>query len=61
VLWTLKNQDILLFQSFLDSGKASLLGLSEANTVGAYATYHHNWFDHSDSKHPRVRTYTTHV
>lgn len=49
------------YNHFWDSGKASLLGLSEANTVGAYATYHHNWFDHSDSRHPRVRTYTTHV
>ncbi|MDE6370192.1 MAG: pectate lyase, partial [Duncaniella sp.] len=23
--------------------------------------YHHNWFDHSDSRHPRVRTMTVHV
>lgn len=49
------------YNHFWDNGKSSLLGLSEANTVGAYATYHHNWFDHSDSRHPRVRTYTTHV
>ncbi len=26
-----------------------------------YADYHHNWFDHSDSRHPRVRTMTVHV
>ena len=23
--------------------------------------YHHNWFDHSDSRHPRVRTSSVHV
>ncbi|STD59044.1 pectate lyase family protein [Empedobacter falsenii] len=49
------------YNHFWDNGKSSLLGLSEANTVNAYATYHHNWFDHSDSRHPRVRTYTTHI
>jgi pectate lyase len=24
-------------------------------------TYHHNWFDHSDSRHPRIRTAFYHV
>ena len=24
-------------------------------------TYHHNWFDHSDSRHPRIRTSTVHI
>ena len=26
-----------------------------------YMTYHHNWIDHSDSRHPRVRTMSVHV
>ena len=26
-----------------------------------FITYHHNWFDHSDSRHPRVRSMTVHV
>jgi hypothetical protein len=26
-----------------------------------YICYHHNWFDHSDSRHPRVRTMSVHV
>jgi len=26
-----------------------------------YITYHHNWFDHSDSRHPRIRTMSVHV
>ncbi len=42
-----------------DSGKSSLCGLSESSPN--YITYHHNWFDHSDSRHPRVRTMSVHV
>ena len=26
-----------------------------------WITYHHNWFDHSDSRHPRIRTMSVHV
>lgn len=26
-----------------------------------YITYHHNWFDHSDSRHPRIRSYSAHI
>jgi pectate lyase len=51
----------LAYNHFWDSGKASLLGLSEDTTTGLYITYHHNWFDHSDSRHPRVRFYSAHV
>ncbi|MDD2797260.1 MAG: T9SS type A sorting domain-containing protein [Bacteroidales bacterium] len=49
------------YNHFWDNGKASLLGLSENTTTGLYITYHHNWFDHSDSRHPRVRFYSAHV
>ena len=49
------------YNHFWDSGKASLLGLSEGGPAGLYITYHHNWFDHSDSRHPRVRFYSAHV
>ena len=49
------------YNHFWDNGKASLLGLSEGTTTGLYVTYHHNWFDHSDSRHPRVRYYSAHV
>lgn len=48
------------YNHFFDSGKSSLCGMkSEADTC--YVTYHHNWFDHSDSRHPRIRTISTHV
>jgi pectate lyase len=49
------------YNHFFDSGKCNLLGLSEGTTSGLYITYHHNWYDHSDSRHPRVRYYSAHV
>ncbi|WP_326983864.1 T9SS type A sorting domain-containing protein [Chryseobacterium sp. MYb264] len=49
------------YNHFWDNGKSCLLGLSEGTTSGLYITYHHNWFDHSDSRHPRVRYYSAHV
>lgn len=49
------------YNHFWDSGKSNLLGLSEGGTSGLFITYHHNWYDHSDSRHPRVRYYSAHV
>ncbi|QQY81127.1 T9SS type A sorting domain-containing protein [Tamlana sp. s12] len=49
------------YNHFWDAGKSNLLGLSENTTEGLYITYHHNWYDHSDSRHPRVRFYSAHV
>jgi pectate lyase len=49
------------YNHFWDSGKSNLLGLSEGTTTGLYITYHHNWYDHSDSRHPRVRYYSAHI
>ena len=49
------------YNHFWDNGKSNLLGLSEGTTEGLYITYHHNWYDHSDSRHPRVRYYSAHV
>jgi pectate lyase len=49
------------YNHFWDSGKSNLLGLSEGTTAGLFITYHHNWYDHSDSRHPRVRYYSAHV
>ena len=37
---------------FWDAGKCTLN--SNGDEVD-YVTYHHNWYDHSDSRHPRVR------
>ena len=49
------------YNHFWDSGKSNLLGLGEDTTTGLYISYHHNWYDHSDSRHPRVRFYSAHV
>ena len=50
------------YNHFWDSGKSNLLGLSETQgDPELLITYHHNWYDHSDSRHPRVRFYTAHV
>ncbi|MCF0216484.1 MAG: pectate lyase, partial [Fibrobacteraceae bacterium] len=38
------------YNHFWDNGKSNLLGLSEGTTDGLYITYHHNWYDHSDSR-----------
>ncbi|BCZ45680.1 pectate lyase [Clostridium gelidum] len=47
------------YNRFHDSGKCSLCGMSDVNNFNV--TYHHNWFDHSDSRHPRIRVGTVHV
>lgn len=48
------------FNHFYDTGKSNLQGMTSESTTN-YITYHHNWYDHSDSRHPRVRTCTVHV
>ncbi|HSD08278.1 T9SS type A sorting domain-containing protein [Flavobacterium sp.] len=50
----------LSYNHFWDSGKMSLCGM-KSETGENFISYHHNWFDHSDSRHPRVRTMTVHV
>ncbi|TXK23597.1 T9SS type A sorting domain-containing protein [Pontibacter qinzhouensis] len=49
------------YNHFWDAGKSNLVGLSEGTNQGLYITFHHNWYDHSDSRHPRVRYYSAHV
>ena len=54
------NYVTLSYNHFWDSGKACLLGNNDGEN-GYLVTYHHNWFDHSDSRHPRVRLFSAHV
>lgn len=49
------------YNHFWDSGKSSLCGMTDDVYMGYHMTYHHNWFDHSDSRHPRVRGDIVHV
>ena len=54
------NHVAIAYNHFWDSGKMSLCGMKSESGPN-YITYHHNWFDHSDSRHPRIRTMTVHV
>ena len=45
---------------YWDTGKSNMFGMKNESGPN-YISYHHNWFDHSDSRHPRVRTMTVHV
>lgn len=47
------------YNHFWDTGKCNLQGMKE--TGDFRITYHHNWYDHSDSRHPRIRTATVHI
>ncbi len=48
------------YNHFWDSGKCNLQGMKSESTEN-YITYHHNWYDHSDSRHPRIRTCSVHI
>lgn len=48
------------YNHFWDSGKSSLCGM-KSESKDSYITYHHNHFDHSDSRHPRIRTMSVHI
>ena len=48
------------YNRFWDCGKASMCGM-KSETGPNYITYHHNWFDHSDSRMARVRTMSVHM
>lgn len=53
------------YNHFWDNGKSNLLGLKENvysyNSTDYYITYHHNWYDHSDSRESAftMPTFTT--
>ncbi len=47
------------YNHFWDNGKCNLQGMKSEST-DEMITYHHNWYDHSDSRHPRIRTCSVH-
>ena len=47
------------YNHFFDTGKSNLGGLSESGDN--FITLHHNWYDHSDSRHPRIRRMSMHI
>ena len=48
------------YNRFWDTGKSNMFGMKSESGPN-YISYDHNWFDHSDSRHPRVRTMSVHV
>ena len=48
------------YNRYWDTGKSNLFGMKSESGPN-YISYDHNWFDHSDSRHPRVRTMSVHV
>lgn len=48
------------YNRFWDNGKASMCGMKSESGPN-YITYHHNWFDHSDSRMARIRTMSVHM
>ena len=51
----LSKYSTLSYNHFWDSGKCNLLDASADSSGSNYISYHHNWYDHSDSRHPRIR------
>lgn len=48
------------YNHFFDSGKTTFAGgATESGPI--YFTYHHNWFDHTDSRNPRLTHATAHI
>ena len=48
------------YNRYWDTGKTNMFGMKSESGPN-YISYDHNWFDHSDSRHPRVRTMSVHV
>jgi len=48
------------YNRYWDTGKSNMFGMKSESGPN-FISYDHNWFDHSDSRHPRVRTMSVHV
>lgn len=51
----------LSFNHFWDSGKVMGIGGATGEDSPLLVTYHHNWFDHADSRCPRLTNTNSHV
>lgn len=50
----------LSYNHFFDTGKTTLNSNTKSGDPDVdYVSYHHNWYDHSDSRHPRIRLSTS--
>lgn len=51
----------IAFNHFWDTGKTMGCGGGTETVPTLYMTFHHNWFDHSDSRNPRLHYTTAHI
>ena len=57
-----RSTDITIsFNHFFDSGKVMGCGGTTGEDENLRITFHHNWFDHADSRCPRLHYTTAHV
>lgn len=57
-----RSTDITIsFNHFFDSGKVMGCGGATGEDENLRITYHHNWFDHTDSRCPRLHFVTAHI
>ncbi len=49
------------YNHFWETGKSMGCGGSTETVPTFYVTFHHNWFDHSDSRNPRLHYATSHI
>lgn len=52
---------VISYNHFWDSGKAMGCGGATGESANLKITFHHNWFDHVDSRAPRLHYITAHV
>ena len=57
-----RSTDIsIAFNHFFDSGKVMGCGGATGEDENLRITFHHNWFDHADSRCPRLHYVTAHI
>lgn len=57
-----RSTDITIaFNHFFDSGKVMGCGGATGEDENLRISYHHNWFDHADSRCPRLHYVTAHI
>jgi pectate lyase len=55
------TQTTIAYNHFFDSGKVMGCGGATKEETNLFITFHHNWFDHCDSRCPRLNHTTAHI
>ncbi|MBQ0084999.1 MAG: pectate lyase [Prevotella sp.] len=57
---SMSTHTTIAYNHYFDNGKVNLGGM-KSETTSCVHTYHHNWYDHCDSRMPRIRTMSFHI